>query len=101
MIREGDQCDCKDGWGGINCNVCQNDRACDALMPEDKEGVCYKERIVVKQNFQMCDVTNRKILDQLKERKPQITFSCDAEDETCNFQCKLFSSLVAYGANVS
>ncbi|KAL9042645.1 MAG: hypothetical protein Q9214_003718 [Letrouitia sp. 1 TL-2023] len=86
MIREGDRCDCEDGWGGINCNVCQNDRACDALMPEDKEGVCYKERIVVKQNFQMCDVTNRKILDQLKERKPQITFSCDAEDETCNFQ---------------
>lgn len=34
----------------------------------------------------MCDVTNRKILDQLKERKPQVTFSCEAEDKTCNFQ---------------
>ena len=34
----------------------------------------------------MCDVTNRKIIDQLKDRKPQISFSCNAEDETCNFQ---------------
>ncbi|KAG7005642.1 hypothetical protein G7Y79_00018g044490 [Physcia stellaris] len=34
----------------------------------------------------MCDVTNVKILDQLKEQTPQITFSCNAEDATCNFQ---------------
>ncbi|THC96466.1 hypothetical protein EYZ11_004057 [Aspergillus tanneri] len=34
----------------------------------------------------MCEVTNRKILDQLKERKPQVTFTCEAEDSTCNFQ---------------
>ncbi|KAL8740577.1 MAG: hypothetical protein Q9190_006742 [Brigantiaea leucoxantha] len=86
MIREGSECDCEEGWGGINCNVCQNDRACDALMPEDKDGVCYKEKVVVKENYQICDVTNRKILDQLKERKPEITFACNAEDATCNFQ---------------
>ena len=84
--REGDQCDCDDGWEGINCNVCKTDEACDALMPEDKEGVCYKEAIVVKENHQMCDVTNRKIIDQLKEKKPQITFSCNAVEDTCNFQ---------------
>lgn len=34
----------------------------------------------------MCDVTNRKILDQLKERKPQVTFSCKDDDKSCNFQ---------------
>ena len=34
----------------------------------------------------MCDVTNRKIIDQLKDRKPQITFSCNAVDNTCDFQ---------------
>lgn len=55
-------------------------------MPDDKEGVCYKEAIVVKENHQMCDVTNRKIIDQLKEKKPQITFSCNAVEDTCNFQ---------------
>ncbi|KAL9115386.1 MAG: hypothetical protein Q9227_000707 [Pyrenula ochraceoflavens] len=49
-------------------------------------GVCYKHGPVVKENFQMCNVTNRKILDQLKEQKPQVTFSCNADDETCNFQ---------------
>ena len=80
-------CECKEGWEGINCNVCKTDRACDAMMPELKDGVCYKQGIVVKENYQMCDITNQKILDQLKEKKPQVTFSCNAEDETCNFQC--------------
>lgn len=85
-LRKGKYCSCKDGWGGINCNVCQTDDACNAMMPENAGGVCYKRGVTVNQNFQMCDVTNRKILDQLKERKPQVTFSCDAEDNTCNFQ---------------
>ncbi|EFW15880.1 ABC transporter [Coccidioides posadasii str. Silveira] len=55
-------------------------------MPEGEGGVCYKEPLVVKENYQICDVTNRKILDQLKEKKPQVTFSCTAKDHTCNFQ---------------
>ena len=80
------ECVCEDGWEGINCNVCKTNDACNALMPEDSGGVCYKDGVVVKENYQMCDITNRKILDQLKERTPQATFSCNAEDDTCNFQ---------------
>ena len=57
-------------------------------MPEGKGGICYKKGVVVNENYQMCDVTNRKILDQLKEKKPQVTFSCNAEQEDCSFQCK-------------
>ena len=86
--RGGGQCECEDGWEGINCNVCKTNDACDALMPDKEGGVCYEDFRVVKQNHQMCNITNRKILDQLKERTPQITFSCNAEDETCNFQCE-------------
>ncbi len=55
-------------------------------MPEGEGGVCYKQGLVVNENYQMCNVTNRKILDQLKDEKPQVTFSCNAEEETCNFQ---------------
>ncbi|KAL2813533.1 hypothetical protein BJX63DRAFT_215002 [Aspergillus granulosus] len=84
--RKDKYCSCKEGWEGINCNVCQTDDACSAMMPGGEEGVCYKQGVTVKENFQICDVTNRKILDQLKERKPQVTFSCEAEDKTCNFQ---------------
>ncbi|KAL2863800.1 putative ATP-dependent permease ADP1 [Aspergillus lucknowensis] len=84
--RKGNSCSCKDGWEGINCNVCKTDDACSAMMPNGEDGVCYKQGVTVKENFQMCDVTNRKIVDQLKERKPQVTFSCEAEDKTCNFQ---------------
>jgi hypothetical protein len=29
---------------------------------------------------------DRKILDMLPDRKPQVTFSCDQADHTCNFQ---------------
>ncbi|KAL4743141.1 hypothetical protein BDV11DRAFT_179064 [Aspergillus similis] len=84
--RKDKYCSCNDGWEGINCNVCNTDDACNAMMPTGEDGVCYKQGVTVKENFQMCDVTNRKILDQLKERKPQVTFSCEAEDKTCNFQ---------------
>jgi hypothetical protein len=86
--RDGQHCDCKDGWEGINCNVCQTNDACNALMPENEDGVCYREGLVVKENFQMCDITNKKIKELLKERKAQATFSCNAEAEECNFQCE-------------
>ncbi|KAL3446509.1 hypothetical protein BJX65DRAFT_114874 [Aspergillus insuetus] len=84
--RKDKYCQCKEGWEGINCNVCQTDDACSTMMPGGEDGVCYKQGVTVKENFQMCDVTNRKILDQLKERKPQVTFACEAQDKTCNFQ---------------
>jgi hypothetical protein len=50
--------------------------------------VCYRDGEVVKENYQMCDVTNRKIVEILDGKKPQVTFTCEKEDETCAFQCK-------------
>jgi hypothetical protein len=39
--------------------------------------VCYKGGLAIEQNFQMCDVTNRKIRDTIPNNKPpQVTFSC-------------------------
>ncbi|CAG8034580.1 unnamed protein product [Penicillium olsonii] len=84
--RDSDTCKCKDGWKGINCNVCETNDACNAMMPEGDGGVCHKQGVTIKENFQMCDVTNRAILKQLDGRKPQVTFSCEAEDDTCSFQ---------------
>jgi hypothetical protein len=81
-------CHCKDGWDGINCNVCTSNAACNAMMPEGEGGVCFKQGQLVNENFQICDITNRKILDQLKDQKPQATFSCNRESKECNFQCK-------------
>lgn len=101
--RQDRYCDCKDGWGGINCNVCQTDNACNAKMPDGEGGVCYKQGLVVNENYQMCDVTNRKILDQLKDQKPQVTFSCETEEHTCNFQCMCevwISRCLLYEANM-
>jgi hypothetical protein len=85
--RSGDSCECSEGWGGINCNVCETNQACNALIPGGEGGVCFKDGQLVKENYQMCDITNKKILDQLKDKKPQATFSCNAEKEECNFQC--------------
>ncbi|KAF2270938.1 hypothetical protein CC78DRAFT_610985 [Lojkania enalia] len=84
-------CNCKEGWEGINCNVCKTNDACNAMMPPQEGGVkeggvCYKDGALVKENFQICDITNRKILDQLKDKKPQATFSCNTESKECNFQ---------------
>ncbi|OQO08533.1 hypothetical protein B0A48_06403 [Cryoendolithus antarcticus] len=55
-------------------------------MPGGEDGVCYREGLLVHENYQMCDITNRKIQDMLKEKKAQATFSCNADREECNFQ---------------
>ncbi|KAG6879786.1 hypothetical protein C0992_011584 [Termitomyces sp. T32_za158] len=99
-LREpGESCECKEGWGGINCNVCKSDNACvgfplagklSVLGKDDEAEVsnmtCYKGGETVFNNHQMCDVTNRKILDMLPGRPPQVTFSCEKSDRTCSFQ---------------
>ncbi|KAK2773117.1 hypothetical protein FQN52_004709 [Onygenales sp. PD_12] len=84
--RKGKYCNCTEGWEGVNCNVCKTDDVCNRMMPEGEGGVCYKQGITVKENYQICAVTNRKIVDMLGEKKPEVTFSCKAEDSTCNFQ---------------
>lgn len=91
----GEACACDDGWDGVNCNVCQSDEVCEALVPGSGAAggaVCFADGLV-RRNYQMCDVTNRKILDQLKDRKPQVTFSCDVDSATCSFQCMSSPSL--------
>lgn len=65
---------------------------------------CYKGGETVFNNHQMCNVTSelhrnphkkllaythtpdRKILDMLPNRPPQVTFSCDVNNHTCAFQ---------------
>ncbi|KAF8525935.1 hypothetical protein BU17DRAFT_83439 [Hysterangium stoloniferum] len=89
-------CECKDGWEGINCNVCTTDRSCEGFpiglptSPDDdgtaSNMTCYRNGATVIQNHQMCNVTNRKILDMLPDRPPQVTFSCDNPSSTCQFQ---------------
>lgn len=85
-IRKGKSCDCKDGWSGINCNMCTKDNACDKFMPGNEPGTCYTGGILVNNNHQMCDVTNRKILDILKGKIPQVTFGCNRTSSNCDFQ---------------
>ncbi|RNJ55815.1 hypothetical protein D7B24_008012 [Verticillium nonalfalfae] len=79
-------CSCDDGWTGINCNVCTEDNACNALMPTGDGGVCYQSGEVVDHNYQMCDVTNKQITKLLGTKKPQVTFNCKKEDAQCDFQ---------------
>lgn len=55
-------------------------------MPEGLKGTCYKGGILVEKNYQMCQVTNRKILDILNGKIPQVTFNCNATSAECAFQ---------------
>ncbi|KAI8331168.1 ABC transporter [Chlamydoabsidia padenii] len=84
--KNGTTCDCPDGWEGINCNVCTQDSVCDPLVPTGQNGTCYRGGLTVFENHQMCNVTNRKIIEQLKNQIPQVTFSCNRREETCDFQ---------------
>ncbi|KAG8823140.1 hypothetical protein FRC17_009397, partial [Serendipita sp. 399] len=60
----------------------------EGLVDDDgpRNMTCYKGGVNVRNQHQMCNVTNRKILDQLEGRIPQVTFSCNAADATCAFQ---------------
>ncbi|KAK4144391.1 uncharacterized protein C8A04DRAFT_36639 [Dichotomopilus funicola] len=84
--RQGKSCECDEGWTGINCNMCTSDRACDAMTETGDGGVCYTGGEVVKQNYQMCDVTNKAIRDLLGAQVPQVTFTCDRSSGECDFQ---------------
>jgi len=96
--------------------VCQRDDACigfplaGGISSLDTEEIditnmtCYKGGETVFNNHQMCNVTSkcfsydsclvleyftpadRKILDMLPGRPPQVTFSCDRMSSTCDFQ---------------
>ncbi|EKC98104.1 ATP-dependent permease [Trichosporon asahii var. asahii CBS 8904] len=47
--------------------------------------VCYQGGVAIERNFQMCDVTNRKIRDTIPDNKPpQVTFSCEAGGHHAN-----------------
>ncbi|EST07662.1 ABC-2 type transporter [Kalmanozyma brasiliensis GHG001] len=83
-------CQCSEGWESLNCNVCNKDAACaNFLMGGERlgeNGTCYDGGATIQQSFQQCDVTNQKIVDMLPGRPPQVTFSCDKSDASCNFQ---------------
>ncbi|KAK0387167.1 hypothetical protein NLU13_5480 [Sarocladium strictum] len=85
-MRGRDNCKCDEGWTGINCNVCTSNNACNAMMETGDGGVCYQNGEVVNQNHQICDVTNKKITSLLGTQRPEVTFTCDAKSETCDFQ---------------
>ena len=131
LREEGKSCECKDDWGGINCNgrpffcslhllifesspwylVCKSDNACigfplaggiSSLDDGNANMTCYTGGETVFNNHQMCNVTSpspfvyksshspcqldRKILDMLPGRPPQVTFSCETANATCAFQ---------------
>jgi hypothetical protein len=91
--------------------VCTTDKVCDSLVPTGRNGTCYRGGLTVFENHQMCNVTSklaelfgylldrpasdvylyadRKILEQLKDQIPQVTFSCNKNHNDCDFQCKM------------
>jgi hypothetical protein len=71
--RQGDHCECPEGWEGINCNgrgmsciltyfdhilVCTMDKVCDSMVPTGRNGTCYRGGLTVFENHQMCNVTS-------------------------------------------
>lgn len=93
-VRNGTECECNEGWGGINCNMCTSDNACNAFMPkvanafgntgEEVKGTCYKGGKLVQKNYHMCEVTSERLVKLLKH-KTEATFSCNATSAQCTF----------------
>lgn len=86
-----DTCECSEGWEGINCNLCTHDDACNRFFPAGLNGTCYTGGMLVRENYQMCDVTNVKILEILKGQIPQVTFTCSKNDQGVSSDAALAS----------
>ncbi|KAI9311577.1 hypothetical protein BX666DRAFT_1996467 [Dichotomocladium elegans] len=77
--RQGDQCACDDGWGGVNCNVCQNDQSC--VSTKGTNATCIKSAIGLKSMHAWCDTTNIPWIDNT-----HVSLQCDWETHECIFQ---------------
>ncbi|KAF8972288.1 hypothetical protein BDZ97DRAFT_1784054 [Flammula alnicola] len=81
-------CECKDGWDGINCNA--GGVIVDDPNIEVGNMTCYKGGEAVFNNHKcvivLIGIPDRKIIDMLPGRPPQVTFSCDTTQQTCAFQ---------------
>ncbi|KAI8387421.1 hypothetical protein BD560DRAFT_382445 [Blakeslea trispora] len=66
-------------WGGINCNVCQQDNACKAVKGED--ATCLKNAIGLKSMHAWCATTNIPWIDNT-----HVSLSCEWQKDECVFQ---------------
>lgn len=57
-------------------------------METGEGGVCYQNGELVNFNNQICTVKNKQIQRLLKDQVAEVTFTCEAEEKTCDFQCK-------------
>ncbi|KAI3653144.1 hypothetical protein MP228_002569 [Amoeboaphelidium protococcarum] len=93
----GKQCQCNDGWSGVNCQVCQNDNVCTKFL--DPEGIagqnatCYKGAIPVHSNYQQCQIVNVALKNMLDGKHAYASFNCDVQPKApdnipnvCRFQ---------------
>ena len=85
-LRNGPTCNCDDGWGGINCNICQRDDVCDSMIPTKRNGTCYNSINPVRKNELLCDIKNKAIVKLLGDKKAQLSFGCDKDNRKCRFE---------------
>ncbi|TPX68950.1 hypothetical protein CcCBS67573_g07015 [Chytriomyces confervae] len=81
-------CSCDEGWSGNTCNVCMNDQVCAPLVQDGDGGTnsrCYTSTTPVLENHMFCKVTNEGVVRNLK-RPAEVTFTCNKETASCNFQ---------------
>lgn len=47
-------CECDAGFVGVNCNVCQEDKACSGLLPPGIDSKCYQGAVMRRRAFKSC-----------------------------------------------
>ncbi|KAJ2956478.1 hypothetical protein NQZ79_g7657 [Umbelopsis isabellina] len=77
--RQGEQCECEPGWGGVNCNVCLADTSCGNLKGDN--ATCITTGIGLKNMNAWCDTTNIPWIDNT-----HVSLQCEWQDNECVFQ---------------
>lgn len=84
---EGKSCECEEGWGGLNCNVCQMNSACRLFK---SNSTCYKGPIIKSHAFKSCGAILPPLYRRLLLNKPtNATTECTKQENgflSCRMQ---------------
>ncbi|KAK7421673.1 FAD-dependent urate hydroxylase [Neonectria magnoliae] len=83
QMRSGRSCKCDEGWAGINCNVCTDNKACDALMETGEGGVCYQNVWVDAVESFYCHLSECDSTAEFQDTKNTTSYKCKKISCSC------------------
>jgi len=90
-VKNEGTCECKAGWDGVMCQICETDHSCELLDTEPRSYRCDKSPIIHgrKKQFE-CDILDQDVLELIGDT---LSIQCDRQEQNGTnrdfFDCQL------------